>query len=184
MGSWWKGLLGRILLALLVVGLLPWGIASFRLLSLNREAMTEQVLRTHAVAAGTTASRVEAFLETRRLAVATTAGSTVLVAGPRTPEGTEVLASLLRSPLAVAAAAVFNLEGGEVLRVQRRDPPAAVSELLSAPSAEAPVVVRDEVASWVPERFRPDEYLDGFPESGVEPHEVRAGFRAVGLWYD
>ncbi|MCA8973294.1 MAG: hypothetical protein KDC98_01165 [Planctomycetes bacterium] len=42
----------------------------------------------------------------------------------------------------------------------------------------------DEVASWVPERFRPDEYLDGFPESGVEPHEVRAGFRAVGLWYD
>lgn len=42
----------------------------------------------------------------------------------------------------------------------------------------------DDVAAWVPKRFRPDDYLAGFPESGVEPYEIPTGFRSVGLWYD
>ena len=58
-------LLGRVALALAAVALLPLAISSFGLVDLNRDALVEQVLRTHGVAAQTAASRASAFLSTR-----------------------------------------------------------------------------------------------------------------------
>ena len=65
------GLLTRVALALGAVGLLPLAISWFGLVGVNRDALFDQVLNTHALAARTAADRVEAFLDTR------------LVAGPR-----------------------------------------------------------------------------------------------------
>src|SRR5512137_1867000 len=61
------GLLGKALLALAVVGLAPLLIVPY-LVTLNRDAMTDQVLSLHAVAAQSSASRVVAFLDPLRSA--------------------------------------------------------------------------------------------------------------------
>lgn len=44
----------------------------------------------------------------------------------------------------------------------------------------------EQVRSWLPERVAPDEIIEGFEKSAspVEPYEVPAGRRALGLWYD
>ena len=60
------GLLPRVALALAAVGLLPLAISSFGLAGVNREALFDQVLHTHTLAARTAADRVGAFLATRR----------------------------------------------------------------------------------------------------------------------
>ena len=56
------GLLARMAAALALVALLPLAVVSWQLVSLNREAMTEQVLRSHVMAARSTAERVESWL--------------------------------------------------------------------------------------------------------------------------
>ena len=48
-------LLGRVALSLAAVALVPLAISSFGLVDLNRDALVDQVLRTHAVAAQTAA---------------------------------------------------------------------------------------------------------------------------------
>lgn len=43
----------------------------------------------------------------------------------------------------------------------------------------------DVVRSWIPDRLAPDAVLDGFPEDRpIARPPIRAGMRAVGLWYD
>ncbi len=143
------GLLGRIFLVLLAVGLLPWALASFRLLRVNRDAMTEQVLRTHAVAAQTTAARVEAHLDARRAVAAGLAASELLQVDARSPAATGLLAELLRSPLEVAAVSVVAAGGEEVVRIQRRDRAEAVAAALDLPSEGELAVVRVGEGSWL-----------------------------------
>jgi serine/threonine-protein kinase len=130
------GLLSRILAALLAVGILPWAIASFRLMGLNREAMTEQVLRTHAVAAQTTARRIEAFLQARTLVLGAVAADPVWSRDPRSPEAKELLAEVLRSPLELEAVVIRAADGAEVLRVQKKSWAKAAVALLQGPTAE------------------------------------------------
>src|ERR1700686_2832659 len=52
------GFLGRIIIALTAAGLIPLAVLSFRFADLNREAMTSQVLQTHALSANTGADRI------------------------------------------------------------------------------------------------------------------------------
>jgi hypothetical protein len=145
-------LLTRILLGFLAVGLLPLGVASYRLLGMNRAAMTEQVLRTHAVAAQTTGARVEAFLDARREVARGAATNPALQTHPRSAEGTRVLADLLRSPLGVVAVSVRNTEGGEVVRAQRKELAGPIGEILEvtaeppAGAAALPVLHRGDVS--------------------------------------
>ena len=118
-------LLTRVALALAAVGLLPVAIASFGLVDINREAMEEQVLRTHILAAQTAASRVAAFLDTRT-ALAHGLASSAALADPRSPAAQELLRRELRalSDLGVLAIAVVNARGEEVVRAQLADPAA------------------------------------------------------------
>jgi len=116
-------LFGRTLLALLAVGLLPVAIASFRLVDLNREAMAEQVLRTHVVAARTSAARVSAFVEARR-ALALGAAANPALTEPRAPAAASFLAENVRAwaGLGVLAVSVRTPTGEEVVRAQLTDP--------------------------------------------------------------
>jgi hypothetical protein len=43
-----------------------------------------------------------------------------------------------------------------------------------------------DVRPWFPERFAPDDVLDGFEASStpIEKYEVPKGSRAIGAWYD
>ncbi len=138
------GLLGRVALALAAVGLLPLALASLRLLQINQEALFEQVLRTHSVAATTAAERVAAFLATRESLVRTAAASLEL-ADARSPAAQELLAGSLQAwaDLGALGIAVLDARGEEVVRAQLRgtDARPAVAAALRAPGPFAGVAV-------------------------------------------
>ncbi len=147
-------LLTRVALALGAVGLLPLAISYLGLTGVNREALFDQVLHTHALAARTAAARVEAFLDTR-LSLARGAAASRALADPRSPAAQELLAASLQgwSELGVEAVAVVNAQGGEVVRAQLKGegspariaaalalPIAASSAVLAVPGARPPLV--------------------------------------------
>jgi hypothetical protein len=115
-------LLARVALALAAVGLLPLVISYFGLVGVNRDALLDQVLKTHSLAAQTAADRVGAFLDTRLALARGLAGNRVL-ADPHTPEAQELLVQSLQtwSSLGVEAVAVVNNHGETVMRVQLKD---------------------------------------------------------------
>jgi hypothetical protein len=148
-------LLTRVALALAAVGLLPLAISYFGLAGVNRDALFDQVLHTHALAARTAAARVEAFLDTR-LSLARGAAASRALADPRSPAAQELLAASLQgwSELGVEAVAVLNAQGGEVVRAQLKGEgsPARIAaalapaagllsaEVLAVPGARPPLI--------------------------------------------
>jgi hypothetical protein len=135
-------LLTRVALALGAVGLLPLAISYFGLVGVNREALFNQVLNTHALAARTAAARVDAFLETR-LSLARGVAANRALADPRSPAAQELLAGSLQawSDLGVEAVAVVNAQGGEVMRAQLKgaSPDVARGLALAGGGAAGPV---------------------------------------------
>jgi Protein kinase domain len=115
------GLLPRVALALAAVGLLPLLIVSLGLVRLNREALYDQVLRTHIVAAHTAADRIGALLATRDALARGTAGSPEL-AEPGSPAAQAFLGRSLAqwSDLGVLAVAVVSPGGELVFRAQMK----------------------------------------------------------------
>ncbi|HEX6899552.1 MAG TPA: serine/threonine protein kinase [Thermoanaerobaculia bacterium] len=143
-------LLPRVALALAAVGLLPLGLAWFGLVGVNREALFDQVLSTHALAARTGAARVGAFLEAR-LALARGLAGNPALDDPRSPAAQEMLVQSLQawSTLGVEAVAVVNAAGEEVLRVQLKGERRKIQEALellgdaavtAVPRARPPVI--------------------------------------------
>jgi serine/threonine protein kinase len=146
-------LLTRVALALAAVGLLPLAISSLGLVDLNRDALEEQVLHTHTVAAQTGADRVGNFLAVR-LALARGAASSVALGDPRSAEARQLLSDSLRSwaDMGVQALAVVDAHGAEVIRAQLAGDPARIARALAPPPgrqvlvvAGAPLLVRIEV---------------------------------------
>jgi serine/threonine-protein kinase len=116
-------LLTRVALALALVGLLPAGLLAYRLIGVNREAMTDQVSATHALAARKTAERVGAFLETYR-ALADGLASNPALRDPLSQPARVLLGQNLQawSGLGVLALAIVSPEGEQVILAQLADP--------------------------------------------------------------
>src|SRR5262245_7279618 len=136
------GLLARTGLAFGAVGLLPLALSHFGLVGVNRDALLDQVLKTHALAARTAAARVQAFLDTR-LSLALGAAGDRALADPRSPEARELLARSLQAGagLGVEVLAVVNRAGEEVIRAQLRGEAARRTGRALHPPWGAPVVV-------------------------------------------
>jgi serine/threonine-protein kinase len=133
-------LLTRVALALAMVGLLPLAISSFGLVDLNRDALYEQVLRTHLVAAQTAAVQVAAFLATR-VSLARGAAANPALADPLSPFARSFLAENLSAwaDLGVLAVEVTDPRGERVIQAQLRGVEARVAAAL-APDPRAPLV--------------------------------------------
>jgi hypothetical protein len=114
-------LLGRVALSLAAVGLLPLAISSFGLVDLNRDAMVDQVLHTHLVAAQAAAVQVSAFVSTRA-SLARGAASNAALADPRSPQARAFLADNLGAwaDLGVLAIEVTDPRGERVIQAQLR----------------------------------------------------------------
>ena len=142
------GLLGKTILALATVSLIPLAVTPY-LLRLNREAMTEQVLRTHALAARTAAARIAAFVQSLRGPAEAVALNPELYGDPRSPAARGLLAGLLQSQPALAGASVSNAEGEEVIRVQNRNRSDTVTEVLGRGSGERTLVHQGPSGIWL-----------------------------------
>ncbi|HKV08684.1 MAG TPA: protein kinase, partial [Thermoanaerobaculia bacterium] len=137
------GLLPRIALALAAVGLLPVAISMLGLLDVNRDALYEQVLRTHSLAAQTGATRTGAFLATR-LSLARGAAANPALADPRSEEARDFLFASLSAwaDLGVSAVSVVNEQGEEVIRAQLKGGDAQTRDkALGLPSGKTVAVV-------------------------------------------
>ena len=143
------GLLVKIALALAAVGTVPLALATFQLAGVNRDALFEQLLRTHAVAARTAAERTDAFLSVRRALAATLASDPRLAdaASPATQ-------TLLRDTLAgwsragVAGLAVHDPGGQLVVRVQTHAAAADMDALLAPAPDPSPSLERRGDRFW------------------------------------
>ncbi len=149
------GLLSQIGLALAVVGTVPLAIAAAQLAAVNREALVEQLLRTHTVSARTAADAIDGFLTARRSLAGTLLLSPELAADPTS----ELAQSRLRDSLAswsgagVVAAALYDSSGQLIVKVQQKGYGALADQLLggvSADAAQAPSELRTiDLHPWI-----------------------------------
>ncbi|MFQ5349889.1 MAG: serine/threonine protein kinase, partial [Thermoanaerobaculia bacterium] len=119
------GLLGRLALALALVGLLPVGFAVRSLIGINTGALIEQAESLHLVAARTTAQQIVLFLDSR-LALAVALASDDALADASSAEARQALARSLTAwrGLGVEGLVVVTPTGEEAIRAQLADPPA------------------------------------------------------------
>ncbi|HEU4888970.1 MAG TPA: serine/threonine protein kinase, partial [Thermoanaerobaculia bacterium] len=104
----------RVSAAVLLVALLPVAYAVWSLFDVNRSAMDEQVLRTHAVAASTAADRIANLVETRQALART------LAANERIATDAAFLQEMLAADASIERIEVTNGDGEIVIRAQRR----------------------------------------------------------------
>lgn len=142
------GLLERTVFSLAVVGLAPLLLVPY-LIDLNRAVVTEQVLRTHALAARSTAARVEAFLETLRRPIESLALNPQLSTEPRVALSQELLAGQLQTQPLIAGISLENASGIEIVRAQSRPRAEIVQAVLAAPGEEALIPRREFGTLWL-----------------------------------
>lgn len=114
-------LIVRFVLALAAMGLLPLGISYFQLAS-QYDVLVEQVQRSHQLAAGTAARRLDATLE-RHLALArATAEHPAAIEGDPTSRALgELLTGSLAAQEGVVALGIFDAVGERVMLAKPRD---------------------------------------------------------------
>ncbi|MCB9378167.1 MAG: protein kinase [Holophagales bacterium] len=142
---WRLGLLARIGLSLAVVGLLPLLLASLQLAGVNRTAMLEQLLRTHAVAATSAAEAIDGFLEAPRSLAEALAVDPRLANDPTSAAAQSAVREALGawSTSGIAAIAIVDRTGQILLQAQLRDSAEIAGKLLPG-AATAPVRVNEE----------------------------------------
>jgi len=142
---WRLGLLARIGLSLAVVGLLPLLLTSLQLAGVNRSAMLEQLLRTHAVAATSAAEAIDGFLDAPQSLAEALAVDPRLAEDPTSVGSQTAVREALAawSSTGIAAIAVVDRSGQILLQAQLREAAETAGRLL--PGAESvPVRVVEE----------------------------------------
>ena len=115
------GLLGRFVLVLGSVGLIPLIIIPW-LVQLTRDSVVDQILTTHSVAARSTADRVDAWIRSIRISAQTLSSNPYLLSAKR-DEVAQMVAGLLQADPSIKGALVVNAEGLEVGGATRSRPP-------------------------------------------------------------
>jgi serine/threonine-protein kinase len=143
------GLLLQIALALAAVGTIPLALAALQLADVNRDALLDQLLRTHTVAARTAADQIDEFLAGRRALAAALAADPRL-ARPAEPEAQRLLADSLAgwTETGVAGIAIHDAQGRLAVRVQAREAAAIAERLLAAAPDPAPELIDVDGALW------------------------------------
>lgn len=142
------GLLWKIAGSLALVGTVPLVLAAAQLVTVHREALFEQLLRTHTVAARTAADQIDEYLRLRR------ALADSIAADPRVGEGGSAAEAFARESLAAATrAGIVGLAvhgaGGELaVRAQTRDAAAVAAALLAHAPDPAPALAAREGRLW------------------------------------
>ncbi len=141
-----NGLLGRFVLVLGAVGLIPLVIIPW-LVQLTRDSVVEQILTTHSVTARTTAGRVDAWIRSLRISAQTISSNPFLLQAKR-DQVAEMIAGLLQADPAIKGALVVNAQEAEVGGATRTGFSEMVSPALAAETLE-PVMVVPGDRIWI-----------------------------------
>jgi serine/threonine-protein kinase len=141
-GSPRLGLLARIALALVAVGILPLWLVSQQLVGINRDALQEQAKNNLSLGARTTAERIESFLRSRRN-FALAAGEDPAFTEPGSGAAALALKNYFTSGHSLGLlAAAFVKDEIEVVRAQRRGDGERNNPGFAAPGGDAVVAIR------------------------------------------
>ncbi len=121
-------LLARVVAALVATGLLPLAISYYQLRT-NKDALRDQVERTHVVASLAAAVQVDTYLDGLLTLARSTASHPVLLSSPQSPTAQELLQGTLVAQPAVVLAGVFNAAGETVVMVRRKEFKAEIGSL-------------------------------------------------------
>ena len=146
------GLLAQIGLALALVGTVPLAIAAVQLATVNREALVEQLLRTHTVSARTAADAIDSFLAARRSLAETLLLSPEFVADPTSEIGQARLRDSLASWSAagVVAAALYDTSDQLIVKVQQKGYGPLADDLLGGAAAGRGTARRCAASTSIP----------------------------------
>lgn len=140
------GLLGRFIMVLAAVGLIPLIIIPW-LVRLTRDRVIDQILTTHAVTARTTAARVDAWIHSLQVSAQTLSSNPFLLQAKR-DQIAEMIAGLLQADSAIKGALIVNRDGVDVGGATRAGFNDIVTIALTAPSsAQVSVVPGDRI--WI-----------------------------------
>ncbi len=131
-------LLARVVVALAAMGLLPLAISYYQLRT-NKDALADQVGRTHVVASLAAAAQVDTYLEGLLTLARSTAAHPVLLSSPQSATAQELLSGTLVAQPSVIMAGVYNPAGETVVMVRRRDMKEELGET-SGPTGDAPEI--------------------------------------------
>ena len=140
------GLLGRFVLVLGAVGLIPLVIIPW-LVNQTRDSVVDQILVTHSVTARTTAGRVDAWIRSLRISAQTISSNPYLLQARR-DQVAEMIAGLVQADPAIKGALVVNAAGAEVGSATRAGFSEIVNPALTAATAE-PVSVVPGDRLWI-----------------------------------
>ena len=150
-------LLVRVVAALAAMGLLPLAITYYQLRT-NKDALTDQVLRTHVVAARTAAAQADSHLEGLVVLAKSTAAHPVLRNDPQSPVAQEMLGGVLIAQPAVGVVSVFNPEGETVVMLRRTDMKEEIDTFYDPADERELSVVEGATRRWLRVRSAlPDE---------------------------
>lgn len=125
------GFLGRIIVALAAAGLVPVALVSFRLSDLNRDALTTQVLQTHALSANSGSDQIERIVSTWQAVVEGIAATSAIETDPGSPAAKESVRDLLATHADLLVVAIDDPYGAEIFRGQKKSASAAASAILA-----------------------------------------------------
>lgn len=111
-------LLLRLALALLLLGGVPTAVGLYQLRT-QKDALLEQVQRTHSVAASAAARQVDAFLQPHLTLADALASNEALLGDPGSAPAQDLVRSLLSSRRELAALGLFTRDGETVLLARR-----------------------------------------------------------------
>ncbi len=119
--AWSVPLLTWVVLALLLVGLLPFAISGYQIRS-SRIAMVDQVQTLHVTAARSTAAQVEAYLQSMTAIGVAALSNPDFYADPASTRAEEVLAGLPQARSEIFAAGVYRVDRQppELVRIARQ----------------------------------------------------------------
>jgi len=130
------GFLGRIIIALTAAGLIPLALVSFRFADLNRDAMTSQVLQTHALSANTGADRISSTVSAWETLIDALVAAPEVENDPSSAAAKETVRSLLQSRGDLVAVVLRDPNGTEIFRGQKKSAASIVESILTKPQGE------------------------------------------------
>jgi len=143
------GFLGRIVIALTAAGLIPLALLSYRFADLNREAMTSQVLQTHALSANTGADRIANAVSAWETLIDALAAAPEVENAPSSDGAKDTVRNLLQSRGDLVAVILRDATGAEIFRGQKKSAAAVIQTILASAQRERLEIHPAGGGSWL-----------------------------------
>ncbi len=141
-------LLARVVVALVATGLLPLAISYYQLKS-NKDALADQVGRTHVVASLAAATQVDTYLDGLQTLARSTASHPALLSSPQSQTAQELLQGTLVAQPAAVLAGVFNPAGETVVMVRRTELKEEIGSLYEVDDPREVSVIHGATSRWL-----------------------------------